>query len=242
MCKLFCSSTIVSYIYYVILLYFLHVKSFFMKQIFTTVLCICILNSTLLTAQVNTSDSLALVDLYNSTDGVHWISHNNWLTTAPVSTWFGITVTGARVTSLSLSSNNLNGSIPSSLGKLSELNNFYLQHNKLSGNLPQSLGKLFNLINLRVEDNKLSGQIPLSLGALIHLKSLYLDYNQFSGRIPFSLSILHNLQYLDLSYNQLSGSIPLLSFLNNLTFLSLGNNQLSGNIPVSIGKLTNWVY
>jgi Leucine-rich repeat (LRR) protein len=213
-----------------------------MKKIFTLFLFITsflLLQANHAYAQINTQDSLALVDLYNSTGGPNWIDHTNWLTTAPVSSWYGITLNGSRISSLSLSSNNLNGSIPSSLGNLLELNNFYLQHNKLSGTLPQSLGKLFNLINLRVEDNQLSGLIPLSLGALIRLKSLYLDYNQFSGRIPFSLSILHNLQYLDLSYNQLTGNILFLNFLTNLKFLSLGNNHLYGNIPNSISRLNN---
>jgi hypothetical protein len=31
-------------------------------------------------AQVNVQDSLALVDLYNNTNGVDWVDHTNWLT------------------------------------------------------------------------------------------------------------------------------------------------------------------
>ena len=41
-------------------------------------------------AQVNVQDSLALVDLYNSTDGSHWKQNKNWLTSNPVKTWYGI--------------------------------------------------------------------------------------------------------------------------------------------------------
>ena len=61
---------------------------------------------------VNTQDSLALVDLYNSTNGPQWTKHGNWLTTKPVSTWYGITVSADRVTEADLIANNLTGKIP----------------------------------------------------------------------------------------------------------------------------------
>ncbi|MCH7676239.1 hypothetical protein IH879_14990 [candidate division KSB1 bacterium] len=64
-----------------------------------------------LSAQVPAQDSLALVALYDSTDGANWTDNTRWLT-ASVSTWFGVTVSGGRVTDVSLSSNNLNGHIP----------------------------------------------------------------------------------------------------------------------------------
>lgn len=58
-----------------------------------------------LKAQVSTRDSLALVDLYNSTSGPNWKSHTNWLTAKPVSTWYGIIVSKNRVVSILLSYN-----------------------------------------------------------------------------------------------------------------------------------------
>src|SRR4051812_14572330 len=70
---------------------------------------------------VNKKDSLALVDLYNSTDGPNWSDKSNWLT-GPVSTWYGITVTGTRVTRINLHSNSLNGNIPASISSLANLN------------------------------------------------------------------------------------------------------------------------
>jgi len=48
-------------------------------------------------AQVNKQDSLALVDLYNSTDGPNWYNQTNWLTSKPVSKWYGIKVANSRV-------------------------------------------------------------------------------------------------------------------------------------------------
>ena len=45
---------------------------------------------------VNISDSLALVALYDSTDGDNWTTNTNWLT-GPVSSWYGVTVSNGRV-------------------------------------------------------------------------------------------------------------------------------------------------
>src|SRR4051794_34959235 len=73
-------------------------------------------------AQVNVQDSLALVDLYNSTNGPNWNNHTNWLTKAPVSTWYGIQIgTNERVTEINSFKNNLVGNIPSSIGNLTNL-------------------------------------------------------------------------------------------------------------------------
>ena len=62
-----------------------------------------------LKAQIDTNDSLALVDLYNSTDGPHWIDNTGWLTNAPVSQWYGINLIGNRVSEIALSDNQLAG-------------------------------------------------------------------------------------------------------------------------------------
>ena len=63
-------------------------------------------------AQASTSDSLALVDLYNSTNGPDWTNHTNWLTSAPLSTWFGVFLDGPYVNSIALQHNNLVGTLP----------------------------------------------------------------------------------------------------------------------------------
>src|ERR1044072_5382653 len=72
-------------------------------------------------AQVNKNDSLALVDLYKTTNGQNWDDNAKWLTKNPVNTWYGITVTGKRVTGIKLNYNNLTDSLPPSIGNLAEL-------------------------------------------------------------------------------------------------------------------------
>jgi Leucine-rich repeat (LRR) protein len=195
---------------------------------------------------VNKQDSLALVDLYKSTNGPAWRHNNNWLT-GPVRTWIGITVTGTRITAINLRENNLEGNIPASIGNLVNLTLLWLTQNHLSGSIPSSIGNLVNITRFWLNKNQLNGSIPSSIGNLVKLKDLDLSENQLSGSIPSSIGNLVNLNNLYLDANQLSGSIP--SSIGNLVklfFLSLGDNKLSGSIPAEIGKLINlaylWIY
>jgi len=192
-------------------------------------------------AQVNVNDSLALVDFYNSTGGPNWSYHTNWLTTAPVSTWDGVGVFENRVVDLEMWDNNLSGTIPSSIGNLTQLNTIILQNNPLlSGAIPTEIGNLVNLTYLIAMGNQLSGAIPASIGNLVNLIGLEISGNLLSGPIPVSIANCKKLTILWLHYNQLSGAIPPeIGNLPNLNDLSLGNNLLSGAIPTEIGNLVS---
>jgi len=217
-------------------------------------------------SNANLQDSLALVDLYNSTNGSGWKNHSNWLTASPISLWYGVAQAKGRVRKLELVNNNLTGTLPSSLQDIAYLNNLSLNTNLITGAIPTSIGNLSqltdlflysnlftgmpatlgdiqNLSNIQLSNNNLTGTIPSSFGNLSNLKFLNLGTNHLSGTIPDSLGRLSNLQWLTLSYNQISGNIPAsLTDLSNLTDLSLDNNQLSGTIPDSLAKnskLTN---
>ena len=111
-----------------------------MKSIFTFFLLIAVFVIKPATAHAqaaDTGDSLALVDLYDSTGGTAWTHHTNWLTTAAVQTWYGVTLDAdGRVTKLLLDSNNLVGTLPSSIGVLVKMQYLYLNTNQLSGWLP----------------------------------------------------------------------------------------------------------
>ena len=204
---------------------------FFITIVFT--------ESTNIFAQNLRQDSLALVDLYNSTNGDNWKNNNNWLK-GPVSTWYGIAVSGDRVTKLNLYDNNLVGILPPELGNLSNLQELNLKWNQLSGSIPAELSNLSNLQILYLVDNKLNGFIPPKLGNLFNLRILNLGANQLSGPIPPELGNLSNLQELVFYDNQLSESIPPeLGKLSNMKMLNLGRNQLSESIPPELGNLSN---
>lgn len=211
-------------------------------------LCILFITADLFStakAQVNTTDSLALVDLYNSTNGPNWTKHINWLTIAPVSTWYGVGVTNNRVTSLSLTANRLNGKLPSSIGNLTGLQSLDLYANNLKGAIPSSVGNLVNLTYLSFYMNNLSGAIPSSIGNLINLTTLNFSTNNLAGAIPFSIGNLINLTYLDLTGKvtdkpRLSGVIPSsIGKLVKLIDLELSYNTLSGELPSTFNKLVN---
>ncbi len=173
-------------------------------------------------AQVLASDSLALVALYNSTNGSGWTNKTNWLT-GNVNTWRGITTTSGRVTAILLNNNNLIGSLPVELGALSEI------------------------VSIEFYDNFLSGNVPTFLGDLTQLQYLDLDNNAFTGSIPPELGNAVALDYLNLGENQLIGLIPVeLLKPTSLTFLALNNNSLTGSIPPQVlnlsGLMVFWIH
>jgi RHS repeat-associated protein len=215
----------------------------------------------------------ALKALYDNTGGANWTTKTNWpvagswpatATAAQMGTWYGVTVTNGDITTVSLNTNNLVGTlpaalsqltqltklqltgntgltgvIPASLGSLSKLQYIYLFSNQLSGTIPAELGNLTNLIYLSLYGNQLSGSIPSTLGNLNKLTNLILNNNQLSGSLPAELGNMSALAALSLQGNQISGPIPpSLGQLTNLTSLQMHSNQLTGAIPSSIGNLT----
>ena len=191
-------------------------------------------------------DRAALVEFYNATNGPNWANNTNWNSGAPIDQWYGVeTNANGQVTALRLDANQLSGSIPSSLGNLTRLEELWLGENGLLGSIPASLGDLTNLTILSLHSNQLTGTIPASLGDLTNLTILVLHENQLTGPIPTSLGDLTNLTILALYSNELTGSIPSsLGGLGNLEELSFGENRLTGTIPSSLGNLRNltWLY
>ena len=183
------------------------------------------------------SDSLALVALYNSTNGANWTNNTNWLT-GNVSTWYGVTVSGDRVTEIDLRTNNLVGTIPPEIGLITDLTALTFELNQLSGLIPWEIGNLSKLNALSLPGNQLSGAIPSEIGNLTSLQTLTLYGNQLTI-IPAEIGYLTNLMHLSLYSNLISGSIPAeIGNLTNLTTLTLYSNQLLGSIPPEIGNLT----
>lgn len=182
----------------------------------------------------------ALVALYDSTNGDNWTDNSNWLVTPTLCDWFGVSCTAGHIVSLHLQSNHLEGSIPSELENLAQLEWLALYDNQLSGTIPPELGNLGNLRGLSLQVNQLTGGIPPALGSLGSLQYLALFDNPLGGSIPPELGNLADLKNLTLYDNQLTGGIPPeLGNLANLQQLNLRSNQLSGSVPAELGSLSS---
>lgn len=223
-------------------------KSFFRVLIAIFTVCSLIVglkspevHASSLTAPAKDAERDALVALYQDTDGDNWTNNRNWLSNASLDSWHGVsTDRDGRVVELDLSENELDGTIPSELGALTNLEKLNFSKNQLRGTIPPELGNLTNLRFLDLYEIRLSGPIPPEFGDLTKLEALALFKNNLRGTIPSDLANLINLGWLLLWGNQLDGTIPSeLGRLTNLRWLYLSNNRLSGTIPSELGNLTN---
>ncbi len=183
------------------------------------------------------SDSLALVELYNKTDGANWTDNGNWLV-SNVNTWNNVDVVGNRVTALRLTSNNLTGNFPQSITNLSELTLLELGGNFISGTLPNTIGNLDNLTEFAIWGNQMSGSIPSSIGDMASLSRFYVTDNSFSGPLPNEIGNLTALEGLAFNNNQITGPLP--ASIGNLTaarYIEFNNNPINDAIPAEIGSM-----
>ena len=188
---------------------------------------------------IDEKDSLALVDLYKSTDGDNWLNNSGWLR-SPVSRWHGVMIFNKRVITLMLAGNWLKGTIPASIGDLTELNILLLGSNKLNGTIPETIGNLTKLTSLNLSFNQLTGPIPSSIGDMYGLTSIYLGHNKLSGTIPSTIGELSDLAVLLLDHNQLEGTLPKSLFrLRHLMSMNLSYNNIDDILSEDIGKMKN---
>ena len=150
----------------------------------------------------------------------------------------------------------IKGTIPTSIGLLSNLVTLKLGFQSIYGKLPSEIGMMSSLSLLALQDNSLTGTIPTTIGYL-KLSSLTLSYQNFAGVLPSEIGNMVTLTYLALQNNAFEGNIPT-SFgrLSNLQTLNLGNNVnafgsvsippsgpgLRGPIPSTFGGLAKVMY
>ncbi len=133
-------------------------------------------------------ECLALVDLYNTTDGDNWTIKDGWLDNFDPCTWSGVICNiDKNVTSLRLSKRGLTGQIPGSIANLTQMDELLLDGNRLSGDLPLSLANLKNLTKVDLGYNMLT---PSDLKVRILLTKVNSDWYTTQTITPTSINWL----------------------------------------------------
>ncbi|KAG8362998.1 hypothetical protein BUALT_BualtUnG0015500 [Buddleja alternifolia] len=133
---------------------------------------------------------------------------------------------------------NITSAIPFEIGNLSSLSLLSLYSNQLTGFIPTTLGKLKQLQGIELHDNMLQGYIPPDLCQMSNLVDLFLHGNMLTSPIPECLGESTTLRMVFLSSNNLNSTIPS-TFWNlvDLVGLNLSSNYLSGQISSQIASL-----
>ncbi|KAG6510957.1 hypothetical protein ZIOFF_029004 [Zingiber officinale] len=122
---------------------------------------------------------------------------------------------GASLSSLNVEGNNLSGRIPTSLSKLSQIQNLYLSSNSFRGDVTGAhFSNLTNLYHLDISNNSLNVMLPT-------------DWIP-----PFN-----NVLYISMSYCRLPAFPNWIRNQTSLQFLYLSSVGMSGNLPVWFGTI-----
>jgi hypothetical protein len=188
--------------------------------------------------RLNTSDSLALVSIYQKIGP--WKQPWDF---NDITTWNGVqtaldkSTNEIRVVGFEVYHGDFRGVFPKEFCQLTELRRLVVTGGTIGGIIPEDIGKLKNLIYLCVADNNLSGTIPESIGELTELQQLDFRNTKLAGTIPESIGNLVNMVELYIFGTNVSGNIPKgIANMKHLKTAALFNNRLSGRFPVEILK------
>jgi hypothetical protein len=137
----------------------------------------------------NTIDSLAMVDLYDSTNGPNWQFQGSWKTSEPLSRWQGLTVVNGRVTRISFIGGffeERTGYLPRSVYRATALQSlFFLDPGLAVYDFKGLCDSLVNLTDIYFQGalSTTETEITNSICNLTQLKSLTL-YREFMTPYP----------------------------------------------------------
>ncbi|KAL5098928.1 hypothetical protein RYX36_003255 [Vicia faba] len=161
------------------------------------------------------------------------LSHNNLVGSIPLSLVNCVNLEG-----FDFSFNNLSGVVPSRLCDIPVLSYVSLRSNALSGSVKDRISSCHSLMHLDFGSNRFTDLAPFSILGMQNLTYFNISYNRFEGEIPDITSCSERLEIFDASANNLDGVIPSsITRCKNLKLLSLELNKLKGSIPVDIPEL-----
>lgn len=202
-----------------------------------------------------TIDSLALVALYNETNGENWYfagdkdptsKHIRWDFNKPITSWVGIyciKLDGQhRVSSIDLSGRGAEGKLPEGLKTMTSLVNFMAPSNFFDIQALETLCELNDMQYIDLSYNRLEGEIPATLSKLDKLNMLILDGNIIKGDLPADFGNLSALQYLSMASNQMEINLERLRYNLALFHIDLSDNKISGVVPEFLSNMSNIDY
>ncbi|KAK7846470.1 receptor-like protein 9dc2 [Quercus suber] len=144
---------------------------------------------------------------------------------------------------LILSSNLLNGTIPSWVYTIPSLRHLLLDYNQFTGHIGDFQHN--SLVSLWLDNNNLRGPLPLSISKLVSLHHLSVPFNNLSGNVESKIFsklkslILPKIASLKLSSSNITEIPHFLQTAEYIQILDLSKNQIKGNIPkwfLEVGK------
>ena len=192
------------------------------------------------------TDSLALVAIYNASNGASWKADKVWDLTKPMddatAKWSGVTVADGRVTKVLFTAKDIITSewtLPEEIGDLTELIQLKFNNCKLTGNLPASLYSLEKLEVLYFQTNDISASGIENIGQLTKLKQLYVNDNaNMTGTLPAAIGDLKNLQQFQIGNTKIGGNVDVLGGCTALVGVNAYNANLAGTVPEAFGNLS----
>lgn len=96
------------------------------------------------------------------------------------------------------------------LGLLTRMSSYLnLELMSINGTLPTELGRMTNLLELTVSGNLLKGTIPTELGGMRSLSLLDINTNGITGTIPSELGKLQAMEQISFAENHgITGTVP----------------------------------
>lgn len=136
----------------------------------------------------------------------------------------------------------LTGNLPKNLHNLSLIKTLNISQNNLTGTIPRELGKMTWLQKLYLNNNnKIWGNIPVELGTMISLTSLHLESNNLTGYEKGAISIDQSL-LIDITfvrqggYNSTSGlsTMDVDQIILDTADMVRVNGQADGKLDISL--------
>mmetsp|Transcript_23946 Transcript_23946/g.33627 ORF Transcript_23946/g.33627 Transcript_23946/m.33627 type:complete len:517 (-) Transcript_23946:217-1767(-) len=146
--------------------------------------------------------------------------------------WSGVACEDGVITEIKQNANDLEGTLPDELYRLTSLKKLLLEGNNISGPITSGIQDLTSLEAIDLDNNQMSGNLPAELFGLETLQVIDLNDNEFYGELSAEISGLTNLVVLMLENNNFEGAIPSASLadLENLVTLQLHGNNFEGNV------------